>query len=105
MKLLTKAILKKLPKLYETENVPAEEKVAVVKFFNPAGSGTWYGVEFDGEDTFFGYVAGLCPDGDEWGYFSLAELASLRLPFGLKIERDLYWKPTKMGEVLSGKAM
>ncbi len=73
----------------------------MVKFFNPAGSGTWYGVEFCPEQgLFFGYVEGLCPGGDEWGYFSLAELSSLRLPFGFKIERDLYWKPKPMGEVL-----
>jgi len=28
---------------------------------------------------------------DEFGYFSIHELESLRLPLGLKIERDLYF--------------
>jgi len=98
MKLLTKAIQAALPKLYTTEKTPAEEKVAVVKFFNPCGSGTWYGVEFDGTDLFFGYVTGLgC---DEWGYFSLSELASTKLRWGLSIERDLHFHPTKMSELI-----
>jgi hypothetical protein len=101
MKLLTKEIQKKLPALYATENTPTEEKIAVVKFFNPTGAGTWYGVEFDGEDTFFGYVESpLGPDCSEWGYFSLAELKSVRCTFGLGIERDKFFKPTKMGQIL-----
>ena len=56
MKLMTKEIEKKLPKLYETENIPVEDKVAVVKYFNPCGAGTWYGIEYDpdadGDDNF-----------------------------------------------------
>lgn len=94
MKLLTKEIRKQLPKLYSTENVPTEEKVAVVKFFMPSGRGTWYGVEFDGEDIFFGYVVSpLGPDMDEWGNFSLTELMSLRGQFNLGIERDYWFQP------------
>lgn len=100
MKLLTKAIASKLPKMYETENVPTEEKVLAVKFFDPAGRGTWYGVEFDSKDTFFGFtVSPLGPDCDEWGYFSLKELETVRNRFGLGIERDLFWQPTKFGDL------
>ena len=29
------------------------------------------------------------------GSVSLRELAAVRLPFGLGIERDLHWQPTK----------
>lgn len=61
----------------------------VVKFFNPLGAATWLATELDGDgDTLFG-LADLgfgCP---ELGSFSLAEIAALRLPFGLGIERDL----------------
>lgn len=105
MKLLTKALEKKLPRIGETENVAAEEKRAVVKFFDPTGRGTWYGCEFDGSDLFFGYCRSpLGSDCDEWGYFSLAELASVRGRFGLGIERDLHWDPkTPMGKVLNGE--
>jgi len=101
MMLLTKEIKAALPALYTTEATKAEEKIAVVKFFNPSGAGTWYGVEFDGQDTFFGYVESpLGPDCSEWGYFSLSELASVRGRFGLGIERDLHFKPTRIAELL-----
>jgi hypothetical protein len=101
MKLLTAAIKKKLPALYSTENVALADKVLVVKFFSPWGRGTWYGVEFDGVDTFFGYcVSSLGPDCDEWGNFSLSELQSIRGQFGLGIERDTSWEPTKFSEAV-----
>ena len=54
MKLLTKEIKKKLPKLYSQEKV--EDPIVQVKFFDPVGSFTWYAYEFDGEDLFFGKV-------------------------------------------------
>lgn len=98
MKLLTKELRAKLPKLYQTEKIPCEEKTAVVKFFQPWGSWTWYATEFDGDDLFFGLVHGF---EKEWGYFSLRELEleSVSGPFGLRIERDLYFKPTKIKDI------
>lgn len=64
----------------------------IVKFFAPMGAATWLATELDADgDTLFG-LADLgfgCP---ELGSFSLAEIAALRLPFGLAIERDLYFK-------------
>tara|TARA_R100001230_G_C5617533_1_gene127677 strand:+ start:298 stop:471 length:174 start_codon:yes stop_codon:yes gene_type:complete len=45
-------------------------------------------MEFDGEDTFYGYVDG---DYGEYGYFSLSELQSVKGMFGLGIERDIHW--------------
>jgi hypothetical protein len=96
VKLLTKEIREKLPKLYATEDVPTGEKVCVVKFFQPWGSWTWYAVEFDGRDRFFGLVDGFEL---EWGYFSLRELQDLRGPAGLTIERDLYFGMLKMSDI------
>ncbi len=96
MKLLTNELRAKLPKLYKTEDVPVEEKTAVVKFFTPDSSWTWYAVEFDSEDLFFGLVDG---HEKEWGYFSLKELESVTGPLGLKIERDLYFEPTKIKDL------
>jgi len=114
MKLLTEELRAKLPKLYETENIPVEEKMAVVKFFQPWGSWTWYATEgskvcpkhgnYDciecpkpwNEFLFFGWVHGF---EREWGYFSLKELESVCGPFGLKIEQDLYFKPTKIKDI------
>lgn len=96
MQLLTKELRAKLPKLYETEKIPCGEKTAIVKFFTPDSSWTWYACEFDGEDRFFGWVHGL---EKEWGYFSLKELESVRGPWGLAVERDLYFKPTKIKDI------
>lgn len=88
MKLLTKELRNQFPKLYEKEDIPTPEKKVIAKFFTPWTSWTWYAVEFDGEDLFFGLVDGL---EKEWGYFSLKELESITGPAGLKIERDLYF--------------
>ena len=100
----TKVELTRLPKLYATEVVPLADKVAVLKFFDPCGRGTWYAVEGQAEEgdlCLFGWVASpLGPDCDEWGYFSLNELASVRNRMGLGIERDMHFRPTKVSEVM-----
>ena len=66
----------------------------VVKFFNPVGAATWLITEMEADgDTLFG-LADLgfgCP---ELGSCSLAELTSVRLPFGLGIERDILFQAT-----------
>lgn len=65
------------------------DPVPVVKFFNPLGAATWVASElYDDGDTLFG-VADLGFGIPEMGVFSLSEIASVRLPFGLGIERDL----------------
>lgn len=100
MKLLTVEIRKKLPPLYTGEHTTPGEKVIIAKFFDPTGRGTWFAAEFDGTDTFFGFVRSpLGDDCDEWGYFSLAELQKVRCRFGLRIERDLIFTPTKFSEI------
>ena len=94
MKLLTKENIEKLPPLRSTskENDP----VAVVKFFDPVGSWTWYATEYDGEDTFFGRVDGHF---SEIGYFSLNELKNHKGTFGLGIERDRNFPPTPLSKI------
>jgi hypothetical protein len=92
MKLLTKAIKKKLPKLYKTDG-QGDEAMVQAKFFCPWNQWTWYAIEFDGTDSFFGFVVG---DNNELGYFSLAELKSINGPWGLKIERDKYFSASKL---------
>ena len=65
MTLLTKQIISKFEKhpIHSQDGKGMDAEV-LVKYFNPCGSGTWLITE--------------------------AELASLRLPFGLTIERDIY---------------
>ena len=99
MMMLTQKNRAALPPLYANEEA-GTEALAVVKFFQPWGSWTWYASEFDGTDTFFGLVDGF---EKELGYFSLAELSALRGPFGLRIERDLHWTPKPLRELLAAK--
>lgn len=94
MKLITAEIRKKLPPLYANESKKPAEVPVVFKLFNPAGAGTWFITEGDLET---GMLFGLCDLGmgtPELGYVQLQELEGLRLPFGLKIERDRGYKAT-----------
>lgn len=65
------------------------DHVPVVKFFSPVGAATWLFSELDADgDSLFG----LCDLGfgcPELGSASLAEIAAVKLPLGLTIERDL----------------
>ena len=96
MKLLTKELEAKLPPLYSQDG-KGDEAIALVKFFTPDSSWTWYATEYDpNERVFFGLVDGL---EKELGYFSLDELESVRGPLGLRIERDIYFEPTRIKEL------
>lgn len=99
MKLINQEVAKQIPALYSQEH--NEDPTVYVKFFTPWSNWTWYATEFDGEDIFFGYVQGF---EEEFGYFSLSELESARGPGGLLIERDLYFRPRPLSQVL-GKAI
>ena len=94
MQLLTNELRRQLPPLYASEH--EEDPQIICKFFTPDSSWTWYAIEFDGDDTFFGFVEGL---DNELGYFSLSELESVRGPLGLPIERDLYFEPCRLSQV------
>lgn len=101
MKLMTKKLSEKFKKhpLYSTDGKgnPFDRK-CLVKYFNPCGAGTWYIIEASPENDdyiMFGYCdLGMGPECSEWGYVSLKELESIRLPNGLTIERDIYDKGT-----------
>ena len=83
-----------VPPLYSTED--EADPMVRAKFFAPWCGWTWYAVEFDGDDLCFGLVAGI---ETELGYFRLSELSSVRGPGGLRIERDLYFQPTRLSIV------
>lgn len=94
MMLLTKALRKKIPELYATQE--QKDPMVWAKFFYPDFNWTWYVTEFDGEDTFFGLVDGVdC----ELGYFSLSELKRNRGKMGCTIERDRYFKPMPLSQL------
>ena len=128
MKLMTKEIENLFKKLGSQEKL--DDPIVVVKFFNPTGAGTWYATELiylikrTDEDRepetleveaskidefkdcevvdmlFFGYVSIHGDFCDEWGYFELSELESVKCPpFGLGIERDLFFNPKPISKV------
>jgi hypothetical protein len=100
MKLLTKELINKMPKIYSTDSIPLSEKDVICKFFNPCGIGTWYVLEGEVQDEDFIFFGLVDLHEKELGYFSLNELQSIRLPFGLKIERDLHFSKTKLSRFL-----
>lgn len=94
MALLTNELREMLPPLYSQEHV--EDPLIICTFFTPDSTWSWYALEFDGEDLFFGLVVGF---EHELGYFRLSELESVRGPLGLSIERDLHFRPTRLSVV------
>jgi hypothetical protein len=90
--LMPEEIANKIPGLYETEN--QSDPIALVRLFTPDSSWIFFITEYDPhEHLCFGLVDGL---ETELGYFSLAEIESVRGPYGLPVERDLHFTPTPL---------
>ena len=105
MTLLPKEIREQLPPLYSQDG-KGGKAVVHVKMFSPDSNWTWLATEGEPvlDDTgseidfqFFGLVDGL---EKELGYFSLSELESVNGPMGLPIERDLYFQPKTLEEIV-----
>lgn len=94
MKLLTNKLRRQLPPLYATEH--EADPMVWMKFFYPDFSWSWFGIEFDQKDIFFGFVDGDFP---ELGYFSLSELQSNRGKLGRPIKRDRYFQPCRLSKL------
>lgn len=103
-KLVTKEIedaIKNTP-YASTDGIDRDEKRVIARYFNPCGAGTWYVLENDDwENGRVVFGAATLGYGLELGPFSLDEMAELRLPFGLRIERDASVHPFKetLGEL------
>ena len=91
---MTEELRKALPPLYSKEN--DSDPLVICKFFLPLTKRTWYATEFDGKDTFFGYVCGEYP---ELGYFTLSELEDAGGPYGLGVERDMFFEPVRLSVI------
>ncbi|MDD4455981.1 MAG: hypothetical protein PHC98_00160 [Syntrophotalea acetylenica] len=90
----------RIPRLYETEGTAAEGKLIHLHFHFHESH--WYVAEFDGDDTFFGFVI---LEGDmqnaEWGYFTWSELVEIQ--YGdMGVEIDMGWVPTRFSEIKLG---
>lgn len=68
----------------------ASESVVEMKLFNPAGVGTWLICEIDEHGVCFGAVD--LGYGFEMGSFDLLEVMNLKLPWGMRVERDNFYK-------------
>jgi len=103
MKLLTKKIEEKLAKAWKVAATVKDDPEIVVHYFNPSGAGDWYVLEGlklrDGDWKFYGLVD---LQERELGYFTLSELTAIKCPpFGLGIERDMYFGNKKLSDVQS----
>jgi Protein of unknown function (DUF2958) len=101
--LLTVAILqdfitngKRLEAIAQADDGTRFDPRPVVKLFTPNGNATWLLTEADptAPDRMFGlFDLGLGEP--ELGWCSLREVAGVRGPLGLVVERDRYFHPTK----------
>ena len=95
MKLITDKIAEQAEKQYD-EGSDMEQKV-VAKYFDPMGSWKWFLMNKKKDDSYcWGIVKGFEV---EMGSFSIDELESIKLPFGLGIERDTLFEPMKAKDV------
>ena len=88
---------KQLPKLYATEKQLISDRTAYARYFFPMGAYTAYMLEYDPKER-IGFGAVTMGYGWELGYMSLKEMEEVKI-HGLGIERDLYFKPTKLHEI------
>ncbi|GEM_PF-2588569 len=103
MILLTEELEKRFAEVGDQDGKGGDALV-IARFFTPDSGWTWYATEYVPADrVFFGYVCGI---EDEWGYFSLDEMESVRGPLGLGIERDLHFteKPLRAALKADGKS-
>ena len=109
MKLLTKSDMSKLESqdMYHPggpgRELTESESIAYVKFFTPDSSFTWYAVSASrdpetGDVQFYGLVDSHMAR--ELGYFWLSEISKVRGPYGLPVERDLYFTPVPLADLL-----
>ncbi len=96
----TKERLAKIPKLYETENVPLKDKEIHLHFF--MGNCDWYVAEYDGEDLFWGFaILNNDLQSAEWGYISFSELKSIKINEWLEVDCELeeVWRVKRAIEI------
>lgn len=101
MKLFTKEVDKQLFAQYP-KGSDLENQMVVAKIFNPYGRGVWYLLNSDPEDPdyIWAIVDLFEPD---MGSVSRSELQTVKVPpFGLGLERDIYFTPKPAKEVWEG---
>ncbi len=96
----TKEQLAQIPSLYSTDDTACDDKIIYLHFY--VGRCDWHIVEFDGQDTFFGYANLGDLYNAEWGYISYQELQEININ-GFQVDTDLDWQPKKFSEITTGR--
>lgn len=74
-----------IPRLYETEEIPLQDKMIHLHFF--IGGCDWFIAEFDGDDLFWGFaVLNQDLQNAEWGYISFREMREIKINGWLEID-------------------
>ncbi len=119
MMMITKEIAKRLVAadraFLESDDGRTSDEI-VVKFFNPVGAATWWIVtgtplnasgepDYDTDNPADWHLFGFATLGDamnaELGYVLLSQLEEIKLPFGMSIERDMYYDNGSLKAVMA----
>lgn len=94
---IDKLIPKKIEAAFQAQGYTGDKSMwqikIICKLFNPVGAGTWWLYEHVEEDIYMAFCCLGNPQDAEIGTISVNEMLALKLPFGLSIERDLYFEP------------
>lgn len=93
MKILTSEIIKAFEKQGYCGEKRTKDIKIVMKLFNPTGAQTWYLYEKEDDDIYWCFANLGDRLNAECGTVSMSELMAFRGRFGLKIERDMHFKP------------
>jgi hypothetical protein len=114
-KLHTKTAFAKVPALYATEKIPADEKIAHVKIFCITDDQRWYVLEYDPEtgkafclhtnlgDSSLGYSI-INDPGNNWEGEDMQALNNRRARSLPPFERDAHFSPTSVADIKANLA-
>jgi hypothetical protein len=88
--------LSRIPKLYETEDLPLKDKLIHLHFF--IGGCDWWIAEYDGDDLFWGFADLGDPQNAEWGYISFSELKDIQIK-GIEIDCEIFDSPKRADDI------
>ena len=95
MKLLTADLKKKFAKTGSQQGV--EDPKIIARYFFSGCNWAFYATEFDHSTNVFTGIFRYLET--EWGTIDLHHLESLKGPFGVKVERDKFFKSVRVSEI------
>jgi hypothetical protein len=94
MELVTPELRQLLPPLDSQQEVG--DPLVICHFFLPDTNWDWYAIEFDGIETFYGWLSLVV---QEMSTFYLSELRVIRGLQGMPVKRDVNFLPIPLSEV------